>query len=145
MSYKLRNLIVLGVLFLLLVSVSGYIIFFHYPKKIDVIEKKIGRMEKQIASLDGVEEEYQNIDKIIKEKEQKLASLDKRVVPSVTPSESYRYLISILNHSGFLDFDMLFQGTKKQGGYQYNVYNIRGEGSFHNIYNFILKIFILIT
>jgi hypothetical protein len=102
-----------------------------------VIEKKISRMEKQIASLDGVEEEYQNIDKIIKEKEQKLANLDKRVVASVTPSESYRYLISILNHSGFLDFDMLFQGTQKQGGYQYNVYNVRGEGSFHKIYNFI--------
>jgi hypothetical protein len=94
-------------------------------------------MEKQIASLDGVEEEYQTIDKIIKEKEQKLASLDKRVVPSVTPSESYRYLISILNYSGFLDFDMLYQGTQKQGGYQYNVYNVRGEGSFHKIYNFI--------
>ena len=40
-------------------------------------------------------------------------------------------------HRGDHDFDMLYQGTKKAGGYQYNVYNIKGEGPFHKIYNFI--------
>ncbi len=137
MSYKLRNIIVLSVLCLLLFSVSGYIVFYHYPSRIKEVEKKITAVKKQIASLEGVEQEYNNIDKIIKEKEQRLANLDKRIVPAVTPSESYRYLISILEYSGMLDFDMLFQGTREGKGYKYNVYNIKGEGPFYVIYEFI--------
>jgi hypothetical protein len=121
----------------LLLVTAGYVIFFHYPKKIRTVEKKVATLEKQIGNLDGVEAEYENIDKTIKEKETNLANLNKRVVPAVTPSESYNYLISILKYSGVLDFDMLYQGTKQAGGYQYNVYNIKGEGPFHKIYNFI--------
>jgi hypothetical protein len=137
LSYKLRNIVVLGVLCLLLFGISGYIVFYHYPSKIKTAEKKIASLRKQIANLGGVEQEYNNIDKIIQEKEQRLANLDKRVVPAVTPSESYRYLISILNYSGMLDFDMLFQGTREGNGYKYNVYNIKGEGPFYVIYEFI--------
>ncbi len=137
MSYKLRNIVVLATLCFLLLAVSGYIVFYHYPKKINTVEKKIASLKKQIASLEGVEEEYNNIDKIIKEKEQRLANLDKRVVPAVTPSESYRYLISILKYSGVMDFDMLYQGTADGKGYKYNIYNIKGEGPFHKIYEFV--------
>jgi len=137
LSYKLRNIIVLAILCLILFSISGYIVFLHFPKKISTSEKKISSLKKQIASLQGVEEEYQNIDKIIKEKEQRLANLNKRVVPAVTPSESYRYLISILKYSGMMDFDMLFQGTKDANGYRYNVYNLKGEGPFYKIYEFV--------
>jgi hypothetical protein len=137
LSYKLRNIVVLASLCLLLFSVSGYIVFYHYPKKIKAVEKKIASIKKQIANLEGVEEEYQNIDKIIKDKEQRLANLDKRVVPAVTPSESYRYLLSILKYSGVLDFDMLYQGSADGKGYKYNIYNIKGEGPFNKIYEFI--------
>ncbi len=137
MSYKLRNIIVLGTLCFLLVAAAIYIVGFHYPKKISAVEKQVAGIKKQIAGLQGVEEEYKNIDTIIKEKEERLANLNKRVVPSVTPSESYRYLISILKYSGMLDFDMLFQGTKKTNGYSYNVYNIKGEGPFYKIYEFV--------
>ena len=137
MSYKLRNIIVLGVLCFLLCGIAGYIVFYHYPNQITDVSKKITTLRKQIAGLEGVEQEYNTIDKIIKEKEQRLANLDKRVVPAVTPSESYRYLISILEYSGMLDFDMLFQGTKEGKGYKYNVYNIKGEGPFYVIYEFV--------
>jgi hypothetical protein len=117
--------------------VAGYIVFFHFPQKIVVVEKRIASTNKQISNLQGVEEEYNNIDKIIKEKENRLANLKKRVVPGVTPSESYKYLISILKHSGVMDFDVIFQGTKEAGGYKYNVYNLKGEGSFNKIYQFV--------
>ncbi len=137
MAYKLRNLIVLAVLFSLLSVVSGYLVFLHFPRKIAAVQKKIDNTKKQIANLQGVEEEYKNIDVIIKEKEQRLSNLNKRVVPAVTASESYRYLISILDYSGMLDFDMLFQGTREEKGYKYNVYNIKGEGPFYKIYEFI--------
>ncbi|MBN2365719.1 MAG: hypothetical protein EH225_06965 [Calditrichaeota bacterium] len=137
MSYKLRNIIVLGSLCFLLVAVGAYIVGYYYPKKITQLEKQIANMKNQISNLAGVEEEYQNIDKVISEKQQRLANLNKRVVPAVTPSESYRYLISILKYSGMLDFDMLFQGTEKKGRYSYNIYNIKGEGPFHKIYEFI--------
>ena len=137
MSYKLRNIIVLACLCFLLSAVAGYIVFLHFPKKIVAVEKKIASTKKQIASLQGVEEEYNNIDKIIKEKESRLANLKKRVVPGVTPSQSYKYLISILKYSGVMDFDVLYQGTKDANGYKYNVYNLKGEGSFDKIYEFV--------
>jgi hypothetical protein len=121
----------------LLSAVAGYIVFYHFPKKVKAVEKKIASVKKQISNLQGVEEEYNNIDKTIKEKENRLANMKKRVVPGVTPSESYRYLISILKYSGVLDFDVLYQGTKESGGYKYNVYNLKGEGSFQKIYKFV--------
>lgn len=137
MSYKLRNIIVLGVLTFLVACAAGYLVLYHFPKKIKAEEKSITSIKKQIANLDGVEEEYKNIDKIIKEKEERLRNLNKRVVPAVTPSESYRYLISILKYCGVLDFDMLYQGVKEGDRYSYNVYNIKGEGPFFKIYKFI--------
>lgn len=137
MSYKLRNILVLGILTLLVAGTAGYLVFYHYPKKMKDVEKSIASIKKQIASLEGVEEEYKNIDKTIREKEERLKNLNKRVVPAVTPSQSYRYLIDILQYSGMLDFDMLYQGIREGKGYNYNVYNIKGEGAFHKIYKFI--------
>ena len=137
MSYKLRNIIVLASLCFLLSVVAGYIVFYHFPKKVAAAEKKIGAVNKQIASLQGVEDEYNNIDKIIKEKESRLANMKKRVVPGVTPSASYKYLISILKYSGVMDFDVIYQGTKETGGYKYNVYSLKGEGPFNKIYKFV--------
>lgn len=137
MSYKLRNIIVLLCFVALVAAISGYFTLYHYPKKIKNVEKKIANINKQIASLDGVEEEYKNIEKIIKEKENRLENLDKKVVPGVTPAASYQYLNTILNYSGVLDFDMLYQGMKNAGRYSYNVYNIKGEGPFYKIYKFI--------
>jgi len=137
LSYKLRNIIVLISLVVLLGGVSGYFTLYHYPKKIKIVQKKIDGIKKQISNLAGVEEEYKNIEKIIKEKEQRLANLDRKIVPAVTPANSYQYLNTILNYSGVLDFDMLYQGVKSAGRYSYNVYNIKGEGPYYKIYKFI--------
>ena len=137
MSYKLRNIIVLISLVILLSGLSGYFTLYHYPKKIKIVQKKIDNIKKQIASLAGVEEEYKNIEKIIKEREQRLANLDKKIVPAVTPAGSYQYLNDILDYSGVLDFDMRYQGVQNAGRYSYNIYNIKGEGPYYKIYKFV--------
>ncbi len=137
MPYKTRNTLIL-LAFLVIISVIGaYFIIYRYPKKINEAKAEIRRIEQQINALDDLQIELYNLQKQIKEEQEKLTQLDKQIVPDVTPAMTYSYLNSILNYAGFVKFDMLYMGSKKAQKYAYNIYDIKGEASFDNIYKFI--------
>ncbi len=137
MTYKIRNIIVLGSFILLISIVSGYFVFFSYPNRINATQEKIENIDKKIAALDGIETEFTQLREFIREREEKIANLDKQIKTRVTSTETYYYLNTILNYVGLLDFNMLFIGSETQDGYGYNTYNIKGEGSFDKLYQFI--------
>ncbi len=137
MPYKTRNTLIL-LAFLVIISVIGaYFIIYRYPKKINEAKAEIRRIEQQINALGDLQIELYNLQKQIKEEQEKLTQLDKQIVPDVTPAMTYSYLNSILNYAGFVKFDMLYMGSKKAQKYAYNIYDIKGEASFDNIYKFI--------
>ncbi len=137
MPYKTRNTLILLTFLIIISAVGGFFIFYHYPKKINEARAEVRRTEQQINALADLQVELYNLQKQIKEEQEKLAQLDKQIVPDVTPAMTYSYLNSILNYAGFVKFDMLYMGSKRAQKYAYNIYDIKGEASFNNIYKFI--------
>lgn len=137
MSYQARNILVLSIFIILIILVGGYLSFYHYPKKIDKLTKQIKNLDRQVKGISGVDAQIKVVEKKLKEWEKKLASLDKVVLPNVTPDMTYAYLNRILNYAGVFKFDMVYSRTRKAKNYSYNVYSIKGEGYFDNIYNFV--------
>ncbi|MFZ0389095.1 MAG: hypothetical protein WAN36_01445 [Calditrichia bacterium] len=137
MTYKIRNIMVLAAFCGLVGLVGGFFIFYYYPGKIKKLNTEIENTQKQIAALDGIEEQFLQLEEVIRTQEQRLESLDKRVLAEVSPAATYKYLNTILNYSGTLDFNLYYSGGKKDKGFSYNVYRVKGEGSFQNIYRFL--------
>ncbi len=137
MTYKMRNILVLAGLVAFISLISGYIIFFHHPGKINKLNDNIQELKKQISALDGIEQEFYKLEEVIKEEEEKLKKLDKKVNSTVTPAATYNYLNTILKYSGLLEFNLFYSGEKKTKGFHYNIYRVKGEGSFYRLYRFI--------
>ncbi len=137
MPYKTRNTLILLAFLVIIASIGAYFIFYYYPKNINEAKAEIKRVEQQINTLGDLQVELYNLQKQIKEEQKKLSQLDKQILPDVTPAMTYAYLNSILNYAGFVKFDMLYLGSKKAQKYAYNIYDIKGEASFENIYKFI--------
>ncbi|MFQ6121009.1 MAG: hypothetical protein ACE5KE_14130 [Methanosarcinales archaeon] len=136
-SYKARNTLVLLTFLIVILIVGGYFILLSYPKKIHRAESQLKSIQQQIAVFDGVEIQFAKIQRQIKEEQNKLSNLNKQITAEVSPANTYSYLNMILKYSGVVKFDLLFAGSNSGTKYGYNVYNIKGEGSFNNIYRFI--------
>lgn len=137
MNYKLRNIIVLSVFVLLISVAGGYFNFFYFPKKIHAISTKIQDLDQKIAALKGVEDEIAQVKILLEQQRRKLSGLDKQLVSSGSPAETYQYINTILKYSGVLDIDLLYQSSNQTESYRYDVYKIKGEGFFTNIYKFL--------
>ena len=137
MSYKMRNILILSTFIVVILIVGGFFILYSYPKKIANLKTELGGVERQIAELDGIEIQFIKLQELISAEEMKLANLDKQIVSDVKSSRTYAYLNSIIEHTGELKFDIVYSERVMSGNYGFNVYSIKGEGSFENIYKFI--------
>ncbi|MFZ5515116.1 MAG: hypothetical protein ACOY90_00660 [Candidatus Zhuqueibacterota bacterium] len=137
LSYKMRNTLILSAFIVVIAVIGGFLILYFLPKKSGALQAELGRLNQQIAVLDGIEIQYATLQRLISEEEWKLANLDKSIAPNVTSSQTYAYLNAIVQYAGDLKFDILFTEQVTSDSYGYNVYQIRGEGSFEDIYKFI--------
>lgn len=137
LAYKTRNtLVLLGFLSTILL-VGGYFTLFSYPSRIESQKAEILKLQQQMVTLDGIEKQLPLVENQIQVQQEKLSNMRKQIVSRVTPAMSYAYLNNIMKYSGSFPYDMIFKGEQQQGNYGYNLYNIRGEGSFRNIYKFV--------
>lgn len=137
MDYKKRNIIILGIFVLLIGLAGGYYNFYSFPKQVDERKTKIRDLDQKIAALQGIEEEIKNVKTLIEEQKVKLSRLDKQLTPSGSPAETYQYINSILQYSGVLKIDLLYQARNQTDNYSYDIYKIKGEGFFPTIHKFI--------
>lgn len=137
MSYQTRNIIVLFIFCALISLVSGSFTVYHYPRKIGKVNKNIEKLKKQISALEGIENKFCQLEKAIKEQEGKIANWDKKIVSSVSSATTYKYLDTILKYCGVIEFNLFFGESKSSKGYNYNVFRVKGEGSFGKIFRFI--------
>ncbi|MEJ2053842.1 MAG: hypothetical protein P8X42_07985 [Calditrichaceae bacterium] len=137
LSYQVRNIITLSVILILITSVGGYYVFISYPGKIDELDKKINNIQSQINELEFVAVQLEEAQNKIEEEKIRLSLVDKHIVPKVSAAETYKYLNTLLNYSGFLKFDMIHTGTEKKKKYSQHIYSVKGEGSFSAIYKFL--------
>lgn len=137
MPYKIRNMIILGSITAIIFLLGGYLTLWSYPKKIDNMKRELILLHNQTKQYEGLEEQYFQLEELIEEKKQRLSKLDKNFTTEVTFAQTYDYLNSILKYIGYLEFNMNLVKKVDVGKFGYNIYSIRGEGSFSRIFQFI--------
>ena len=82
MSYKIRNTIILGGLFLLISLVGLVYLKFIQPKDLDVTKQEIGNIERELAQLPQTIEEVQRLTEQYNDTKRKYDSRSK-VIPGI--------------------------------------------------------------
>jgi hypothetical protein len=136
-SYKIRNSIVLAVLLLIIIGIGTYIRAFNLPKKAKQIEKQIAQIDEELQNTPNLVNQFNDLSALLSDTQKRWENRNKDIPPVDITSQSYAYFSRLIDLSGEVKLDMVFQGTQARTNYGFNVYNLRGEGSFDNLYRFI--------
>ena len=137
MSYKIRNSIILGVLLLLVVGVGTYIRAFNLPKKLAVIEKEIKRIDEELQNTPNLVNTFNDRSATLADMQKRWETRNRDIPPTDVTAQTYNYFSELIDRSGEVKLDMIYQRIEQRGAYGFNVYNLRGEAPFDNFYRFI--------
>jgi hypothetical protein len=137
-SYKIRNTIILGGLFLL-ITLGGFIYLkFIQPKDLDVTRKEIANIERELAQLPQTIEEVQRLTEQYYDTKRKYDSRSKIIPATDITSETYAYMSQGIDQAGFVKFNMTYNGVTQLSNWGFNTYSLtEGEADFRNLYRFI--------
>jgi hypothetical protein len=136
-SYKVRNSIVLGVLMVLIIGVGTYVRAYHIPKKMTSIEAEIARIDVELSNTPNLIHEYNELSTTVANTKKRWESRSKEIPPEDITGTTYEYFSQLIERSGGLKLNMIYQGVQGKGNYGFNVYSLRGEGRYPNLYKFI--------
>ena len=137
MSYIIRNTIILGVVFLLILGVGIYMAMYSLPKKIKVLDAEIKKIEVDLQNTPDLANEYNVAVAQLEEAKKRWETRNKDVPPKDVTGETYGYFNRTIDASGEVKMDMTYIGPKDFGRYGYNIYTLKGEATFDNLYKFI--------
>ncbi len=137
MSYALRNTIVLAAFLAVIGSVGLYLTDVVQPKEKVKLTAEATRYEQTISQRPAIESELKESEEKLAEMKDKYSKRFKVIPANDTTALTYAYLNRIMDASGFVKFDMLYQGAKTFSQYGYDVYNLKGETSYENLFEFI--------
>lgn len=137
MSYKVRNSIALGILLFIIISVGTYVRAFHLPKKEKAMTEEIRRIDDELSKTPNLIHEYNELSTTVAETKKRWESRSKEIPAEDVTGKTYEYFSSLLEQCGGLKLNMVFMGTQPKGNYGYNIYNLRGEGPYLNLYKFL--------
>ncbi len=137
MSYKVRNSIALGVLLLLIIGVGTYVRAYHLPKKAKAIDAEVKRIDEELSNTPSLIHEYNELSAVVADTKKRWESRSKEIPPEDITGKTYEYFSTLIEKSGGLKLNMVYQGPQAKGNYGYNVYSLRGEGKFSNLYKFL--------
>lgn len=137
MSYKIRNSIVLGILLLLILGVGTYIRAFNLPKKVKQIEKDITKIDEELQNTPNLVNQFNDLSTTLTDTRMRWEHRNKDIPPVDITSQSYAYFSHLIDLSGEVKLDMIYNGVQNKGNYGYNVYSLKGEAPFENFYRFI--------
>ncbi len=137
MSYKIRNSIALAVLLLLILCVGTYIRAFNQPKQQKTIEKQIKVIEDELQNTPNLYNQFNDLSALLTDTQKRWENRNKDIPPVDQTSQSYAYFSKLIDLSGYVKLDMVYSGVQMKGNYGYNVYNLKGEAPFENLYRFI--------
>lgn len=137
MSYKIRNSIALGVLFVLILGVGGYIRAINLPRKAKQIEKQVKQIDEELQNTPNLVNEFNDLSALLTDTQKRWENRNKDIPPVDVTSQSYAYFSRLIDLSGYVKLDMIYNGVQSFGNYGYNVYSLKGEAPFDNFYRFI--------
>ena len=137
MSYKLRNSIALGILLFLIVSVGTYIRAFNQPQRAKAIEAEIKKIDEELQNTPNLVNEFNDLSSVLTDTQKRWEGRNKDIPPQDVTSQTYAYFSHVIDLSGELKLDMVYAGTQQMGNYGFNMYTLKGEAPFDNLYRFI--------
>ncbi len=137
MSYKIRNSVALGILFLVILGVGTYIRAFNLPRKAKTIEKQVKQIDEELQNTPNLVNQFNDLSALLTDTQKRWENRNKDIPPVDITSQSYAYFSRLIDLSGYVKLDMVYNGLQSHGNYGYNVYNLKGEAPFDNFYRFI--------
>ncbi|MEX0602671.1 MAG: hypothetical protein WD295_04970, partial [Bacteroidota bacterium] len=138
MSFKIRNTIVLGVMFFL-ITAAGFIYWnFIQPKQLVASQDEIRRIERELQQLPQTIEAVQRLMDQYFDVKRKYDSRSKEIPASDMSSQTYAYMSRGIDEAGFLRFNMTYNGSRELTSWGFNAYTLtEGEAEFWNLYRFV--------
>jgi hypothetical protein len=136
-SYKIRNSMILGILLLLIISIGTYIRAFNLPKKAKQIERQVKQIDDELQNTPNLVNEFNDLSSTLNDTQKRWENRNKDIPPVDITSQSYAYFSRLIDLSGYVKLDMIYNGVQNQGNYGYNMYDLKGEAPFENLYRFI--------
>jgi hypothetical protein len=128
---------VLGILLFLALGVGVYIRSFSLPSKANKIEKEVKGIDEQLQNTPNLVNQFNELSASLADTKKRWESRNKDIPPIDVTSQTYSYLSRLIDLSGYVKLDMLYQTVEHKGNYGYNVYNLKGEAPFENFYRFV--------
>ncbi len=137
MSYIIRNSVALGVVLVIILAVGVFVTTFQLPKKSKSLEVEIKKIELDLQNTPDLANNYNVAVAQLEESKKRWETRNKDVPSKDITGETYGYFNRIIDVSGEVKMDMSFVGPRDFGRYGYDVYSLKGESSFDNLFKFI--------
>ncbi len=144
MSFKIRNTIVLAVVFVLITGGGLFYYLYLQPKQLKTTVAEIQKIEKELVDFPQTVNEVEELTNKLADTKRKYDSRSKEIPPFDITSQTYAYMskgideAGITNDNEFVRFNMTYQGSRDFGAFGYNIYLLSdGEAVFENLYKFI--------
>lgn len=137
MSYIIRNSVALGVILLLILGMGIFMTVFSLPKKLKTLDTEIKKIEVDLQNTPDLANQYNVSVAQLEESKKRWETRNKDVPPKDITGETYGYFNSMIDVSGEVKMDMSYVGPQEFGHYGFNVYTLKGEATFDNLFKFI--------
>jgi len=144
MSFKIRNTIVLAVVFVLITGGGLFYYLYMQPKKLKKTMAEIQKIEKELVDFPQTVSQVEELTNKLADTKRRYDSRSKEIPPFDITSQTYAYMSKGIDEAGFsndnefVQFKMTYAGSKDFGAYGYNIYQLtEGEAVFENLYKFV--------
>jgi hypothetical protein len=137
MSYTLRNTIVLGVIFLIVLALGIYFSMIRYPGRLAEVDDQINEIDKELQNTPDLLNQVNTLTQFVAQTKAQWANRNKDIPPTDVTGETYARLIETIDRSGNVKMDMLYNGVKNFEKYGYGMYDLKGDASFEDLFKFL--------
>lgn len=138
MSFKTRNTIVLGIVFLLITGAGLFYYLYLQPKQLEQSMKDIRQMEQELKQMPTLIAEERTLSKAYQETKRRYESRSKEIPTSDMSSQTYAYMSRGIDEAGDIKFNMRFTGSQDRDLYGINTYELyEGKATFSELYKFV--------
>jgi hypothetical protein len=136
-SYIIRNTLALATILVLILAVGIYMTIFSLPKKSKVLDAEIKKIELELQNTPDLANQYNVSVAQLEESKKRWETRNKDVPAKDITGETYGYFNRMMDISGEVKMDMGYVGPREFGRFGYNVYSLKGEATFDNLFKFI--------
>ncbi|MBI3765118.1 MAG: hypothetical protein HY277_01275 [Ignavibacteriales bacterium] len=127
----------LGIVLAVMLGVGISLTTFSLPKKLKTIETEIKKIDVDLQNTPDLANQYNVTAAQLESIKKHWETRNKDVPPKDITGETYGYLNRTMDISGEVKMDLTYVGPRDFGSYGYNVYTLKGEAPFSNLFKFI--------